>query len=825
MIITRLYLKGNVWLDLMGIHEIDYCPEAIHQLIIGTNGSGKTTLLRELTPMPASKSDYNVGGCKVIEFTDKGSNYVLVSDFSNGSNHTFTRNGESLNPGRTASVQKALIMEHLGLDQKLVDVLLDVDLFTLMTPLERRGWLMRLSGSDMSYALKVWERLRTIHRDTKGVVKHLSKRLEEEVTRLPTNEDIMRMEEESRGLIHELNILLSSREPNAPKRQVAESRYQQILKDCERIATQLMDTHRPIPQRLKKIELQNLADHEIRIREELSAAKARCDRTQEETARIQQVVETLRMASAGNMQELQLKATDLRKQHQEALEALPEERRYLAQPEQLLRETEALQVDLNDILSHMPRNEGYRFSEEAVKVAQRTFDDLGMRIDKLRRDGTKAEHRLAHIEKIEHVNCPKCGYLWKPGINNGDVDSIRDFLIDNENTTARLEKERSVLSEFFEEQRLYREYVNSLNAIIRQHPSLKLLWSAIAAVWDRGATPKAGIATIVGWMQDLKRLVSATEVANQLREIETTIEQLQSTETAQSGQLEVYLSELLASLEEDLIRVDMTQTELDEVQNYQRWVQYIQAKTQELTTQRESLSDATHELVRAIRNASLDQDIQANQILLAAAESALNKARNATTLVDDLRRSYEEAVRNQEAYAVMVKELSPTEGLIAEMMKGFVDVFTDQLNAIIAQVWTSDLKVLPCPENTNAELTYEFPFSVKGKSQREGDIKHGSASQVAMVNLAFKLVVGLYCGLENYPLYLDEVAITFDELHRSNIIMFIKQYVETKRCSQLFMISHYFHMHGAFQGVEVLVTNTANILNLPQTYNQHVVIK
>jgi hypothetical protein len=825
MIITRLYLKGNVWLDLMGIHEIDWHPNAPHQLIIGTNGSGKTTLMREATPIPASKDDYLVGGCKHIEFTDKGSQYVLVSDFTQGVSHTFTRNGEPLNPGRTATVQKALILEHIGLDQKLIDVLLDVDVFTAMMPLERRSWLMRLSGSDMSYALGIWERLRTIHRDTKGVVKHLSKRLAEEVTRLPSLEDIARMEEETRTLVRELNVYLGSREPNAPDRLRAEQRYIQTVKDCEKLADLVLGNHRETPLRLRKVGVHDLSAHEIRLREHLSACKARCDRTQTEAGRIHQAVETLKMASAGSVQELEEKLKSLLKTHAEALEALPEDRRYLSSAEQLLRETEALQVDLNDILSTMPVNSDYRFSEEHVKANQAAFDLLQHQTEKLKNEAMRASHRLSHIEKMEESNCPRCGYLWKPGVNNGDVETIQQMLDENDARTKENKKQLDFLTKYFEEHQEYRDHVSRLNAIIRQHPALKPLWSSIGAVWDRGASPKAGIAAIVTWRYDLSRLMAAEAIGQQIQDIRTTMEQLQSTESAKSGQLESYLTELLGNLEEDLINVSMTQAELDEVLNYQRWVQFIQTKAGELTTQQAALDTSMHDLLRAIRNAELDKDIHANQILLATAETALNKARNAATLVADLQRSHDEAVKNQEAYAVLVKELSPTDGLIAEMMKGFVEVFTDQLNTIIAQVWTSDLKVLPCPEDAKAELTYEFPFSVKGKTQRDGDIKHGSASQVAMVNLAFKLVVSLYSGLEDHPLYLDEVAITFDELHRSNIIMFIKQFVETKRCSQLFMISHYFHMHGAFQGVEVLVTNTANILNLPQTYNQHVVIK
>jgi hypothetical protein len=53
---------------------------------------------------------------------------------------------------------------------------------------------------------------------------------------------------------------------------------------------------------------------------------------------------------------------------------------------------------------------------------------------------------------------------------------------------------------------------------------------------------------------------------------------------------------------------------------------------------------------------------------------------------------------------------------------------------------------------------------------------------------------------------------------------FVKDLVETKGFSQVFMISHYASSHGAFTQAEVMVMDSSNI-SVPMKYNQHVTIE
>ena len=121
-------------------------------------------------------------------------------------------------------------------------------------------------------------------------------------------------------------------------------------------------------------------------------------------------------------------------------------------------------------------------------------------------------------------------------------------------------------------------------------------------------------------------------------------------------------------------------------------------------------------------------------------------------------------------------------------------------------------------------ITSTLGISFLTKYASTADIAKSSAAQKGIIDFAFKLVVMAYLGLHDYPLYLDELAQNFDEKHRSNIMDFVKNFVSGGECSQLFIISHFHNGHGIFTNAEVTILDDTNLLNLPDSYNKHVVI-
>ncbi|MNV91375.1 hypothetical protein D3C71_1858630 [compost metagenome] len=118
-------------------------------------------------------------------------------------------------------------------------------------------------------------------------------------------------------------------------------------------------------------------------------------------------------------------------------------------------------------------------------------------------------------------------------------------------------------------------------------------------------------------------------------------------------------------------------------------------------------------------------------------------------------------------------------------------------------------------------MDYKFPVEIEGVDNGPEDVSKTSRGQKEMINFAFVLLVMFYLRLTDYPLYLDELGSTFDETHKINVMNFIKDLVESKGFSQVFMISHYASSHGAFTQAEVLVMDSSNI-SVPVKHNQHV---
>jgi hypothetical protein len=96
--------------------------------------------------------------------------------------------------------QTELVTRHFGIDNQIQSVLLGTTRFTQLNALARRDWLMRLSGNNYDYALHVHQLLKTKYRDTQGVIKHLNKRISDELDKLPTPEHLKEYEKQSADL-------------------------------------------------------------------------------------------------------------------------------------------------------------------------------------------------------------------------------------------------------------------------------------------------------------------------------------------------------------------------------------------------------------------------------------------------------------------------------------------------------------------------------------------------------------------------------------------------------------------------------------------------
>ena len=145
-------------------------------ILTGPNGWGKSSILRELTPYAAVRSDYNKNGLKVLRISHDKSDYVLTSDFSKTTAHSFIKDDHELNVSGTTDVQNDLVNTHFGYSKLLDNLLLGTMKITAMGRPARREMFMATYPGSLAFILNHFNRLSSLLRTTTGQLKLLKER-------------------------------------------------------------------------------------------------------------------------------------------------------------------------------------------------------------------------------------------------------------------------------------------------------------------------------------------------------------------------------------------------------------------------------------------------------------------------------------------------------------------------------------------------------------------------------------------------------------------------------------------------------------------------
>lgn len=821
MLITKLVLHKYKRLMLNRISHYEITPTTTYQLIIGTNGCGKTSVMRELSPMPAKSSDYHRDGYKIIEFTHRGSVYVLESTFQNGPHHSFTKDGIPLNQGGTETVQKELILAHIGLDSTILAILLDEKRLTDMSPTQRRDILMMLAGGNLDYAMQIYNQMRTKHRDMQGYVKHLTKRMADEANSIPSHDEVVELERQCNAVKDELTFLMENRTPNTPERHALEQALTQRMRNIEGRSMAIIER---LSGRWGSDSNKGIADLDAELSflaEAVAMEQTKINVYHEEHSKINELVDAMRKVKAEGLKDIEHKRKAVMERYREVRQQLNGEEP-VPNASECLTTLKAIESSIEDIFHSIPVNHEGRYGKGVEATHRQYIAQLLEQLDVEKERAVRVRHRIEHIDKAHKINCPRCKFSWLDGVADGELDRNKAEVERISEKITQLQKALGEANAELERMMEYAGYARRMGDIMRANSILTPLWARVIEAWNGGRSPTQVPAAILRWKSILQASIELQQMDSEVADIDAAYRHVEANGISDAS----YYVQRLAELE-DAISVHTSalmayQKTMQLGRTYRNAVQKAMETEAELQRDMEAFYRDLDRLTDSIRNERIMTLIGERHTSLAKMEESLSRAKTARALIDELERSKQEAVLDIEAMGMLVNELSPTDGLIGEQIYGFLECLTDQMNLILGQIWTYDFHVLPNADNKEGELDYRFPMRVNGSELLVRDIANGSASQVDAVNFAFKLVAMMYMGMEDFPLYLDELAPSLDEQHRLNIVMFVKSFVETKRCSQMWMISHYAVQSGAFQPSQTCVMDTANIVSMPETFNQHV---
>lgn len=831
MRIIELTLHRYTRLSFSAIETIHYKPTESTQIIIGTNGSGKSSFLNELNPIPPNKNYMLDGGYKKIRIEHKGVEYTLLSTYGKHNKHSFVEHrGEAgdkeLNDGGTGVAQKILIEKVFGLNIDLLKIWLGRVSFTELAPIKRRDWILRLSGSDLDYAMRVFQAVKTETRDAQALEKHFVKRLADEAADMADKNRIEELEDAVVRITSQLNGLLEQKDNTIPSVAFLRTEMDRLIREFHECTNMALSVQlfKPtyIPDNVNSTDALSkyISNEETRV----EMLRERLNEYYDQKKTVNEALEALSNNGVNSTGELEAVTAQLLLEKEAMIAATPIYHDICnSDINQLLGRYQGCRSLLMETLSTLPDNSDGFYSKDKLAKAREKALLLEQRIGTAKQRDYQLSHSIEHYKGLNDETCPKCSHSFKPGMHNYDLEAtqneisrLRDQIISDED---RLKKGREYIEGAIE----YTRAIGSLKRIMSDNPELETLWTMLVKENLYRVPPQSHLPTVVAYQSLLENAAGIQKMDEQIKINETVLTSIKNVSGDQSNYTDTYAQMLDKRISETITQIDGITHTVSGSKTYLKQIEHRNSAVLRGLEIRDTLAEKHDVLIRSGLNRIVGELVQTKQVELANVNTALNKITRHDAVIQEITQQKNDASKRLSQYSTIMKALSPTEGLISKYIQNFLDVFIEDVNLVIDEIWTSPLEILSCGVESS-EVTCKFPLSVNDGYLITPDINEASDGQKDIINFAFRMVVGQYLQLGDYPLYLDELAPTLDEQHRENLTRYVNNMMETNQFEQMFMISHYASNHYAFSNSEILMMDGRNIINKPGHFNKHVKI-
>lgn len=792
-------------------------------VILGTNGSGKSSLLEQLTPYPPLQSDFLKTGSKELHITHRNSEYVLKSIFSPGQKHFFSKDGKVLNDWGTSGVQRELVREHFSIDAKTHALTLGSDRFHAMALPKRKEWFVELCDTDYDYAISVFNKLREKHRDIQGALKVAKKRVSVEIEKLLNTEEEKQIKQHANALHEFLQYLMEHRKP--------------VESDIDLLGMQQSEMSQTLKKNTDRLSqlTRNLGDSSLYsnqslqtiiagLSERISAYQALLEKTGDQSSAINEKITVLQKAEQQTIESLQADISVVIGQI-----AKIDTKLMFTQDDfdahSAIETFEAIRGTLVDIFVNIPNNKNQLYSSVQLSSARKEHNEQKLKEEYFSKECYDLQARIKHMNDHKskpNASCPKCHHAFSL---NFDELLLQDYIKKQDAHQEKLNKEIRPkiveLAEYIEKCQEYALYYRQFHTLTLNASLLNSYWSMLADRSIITQTPEQGITILDQISHDLALQLQKSELLKTKKEKMALLHSLRNVGAGDLTTLIAQRDKMSKEIEAYTSKLMMLGARKDRYQSTlasSRQIEQIKQQVGQLVGKKDQL---LNEQIETIRRTVFNDLIRQVQSLLATKEHILNQAKLQQGVVDNVQKQIVEMTQDEQAYAVLVKALSPTEGLIAEGLFGFIRAFVNRMNGIIKKTWAYPMVIEPCMlSGETVDLDYKFPVKINNEEIPTPDVSKTSKGQKDIIDLAFLITSMSYLGMTDSYLILDEMGSAFDAEHKNTLILLIKALVEQQTFQQVFLVSHDYHQYSALNA-QVVVLCSANVVT-PHNYNHHV---
>lgn len=802
-------------------------------ILNSTNGSGKSMFLKELSPFPIEKNLFYKGGYKRTLISNEENTFELYSDHHKNS-FINVDTQEELNGGGTIKAQLDLIEKHFGLTPYIWSLITGAAKFTDGDKVARRAWMETISGLDFEEAFTIYSRIQKAISAHKGAIKINQSHLANEKTKLLSEDVVAQLSAEHQGLsVLCQDIMLAT--PAATNQNVTAllSREEQHVRELKEAFAQYRKMGLPTKPSGHYDTLAALREHGAAMQGELSKLDYALQETTKQLAEKVSLRERLKRNDGFNFQHVEEQLSAL-KSVLYTLSTPASETLYEA-PYSILLATPAAHR-AGTVKSFLRAKESvldalmqsahsfFGYSQEDKRqhqdlVAQR--EALDERLGKGRILQERIITQLEHIRQCDKATCPHCDHTFLVGVA-ADAKSEGQLTKDLASVEAKLEELSSVRRELSDKISLYTgrlEQQQIVKAQLRMHGEFTALWAQLdlSALTDVMSLSKVFDNLVKAFENAATRLETEAKI-REFEDIRT--ELLAAASIADATEVDSECSRLEERLNELNRERDMRLAFLQNVKTYGGAAARKLAQLDKLIELCRQLEQTRAQLVQTLEYTCCKELVDFGQTRLGLLTHQLNENKTLSRIVADLEGQILRSRENLTLLVLLEKALNPTTGIIAEQLVDYTKAFVNQNTAIISQLWGYPMTILPCEIDGNKGMDYKFPFLVVDDPDPTDDIAHGSKSQVAVFNLAIMLATRVALGLENMPLFLDEIGEGFDTVHHENLGNFVKRLMTDYQCSNVLMVHHDETMRSIMAQYDMVVFDPSQVV-INEPYNQH----
>jgi energy-coupling factor transporter ATP-binding protein EcfA2 len=815
-------------LMLKNIQSLEWTPTKNLMVIIGSNGSGKSSLLDELSPLPSHHTQFDKPGSKTVHCLHRNSRYVLHSDYDHGTGrHSFIRDDVELNEGGTYQIQLDLCKQEFGIQQDIQDLITGRTKFSQLPVNKRRDWLTRASPVDLGFAFALLSKVNEQAKAQKNVIDHMTKRLANENIDMLDDSEIARLRQERQRLTDRVNTLFLHRNPGAKPYFENVDQAQNILKDILFQAHVLVHEH---PRLNDSVRVANKGEYNQLVNQRLAniqASQAVIDRLIEE-------LESIRQTTPSQMEKISPEEIqELKDRYAEHMNIVTERnavvQAYLGEiplcktglfGDQQAKLEDAFDRAYTSVMS-IPNNEDGELATNIARDKKEKLTEYKTKLRSVEEFISETMRRIATLKGCDHVQCPNCQHTFAPGVDPKDIPQLEERLQRASIAETQFQNEIKSIEEYLERFTDYAGYVQQFQQIARDHRDFADVWAWMVADGRLYRAPKTIAQAVIAWHSAQQAMIEAEVQIEHAKQIEARLKMIEAIDFDAAGYMLKRAADLEAEVNQKLLSQQSTRSAIEEYVHSGNNVDMYIERVNKLLTQYEQWRDKAEKHSEWLLDRAFESEIDATHQQLATMGNRLREAERRDTEIRLLEDTVADAADAHGDLQLLAKALSPKGGLIGQYLLGFLQGVTQLVNAVISEVWTYPMEVLPSKMDRD-DLDYKFPMSISNGAVEPADIDMGSDSQREIVNFAFRIALLKFLGFDDFPLMLDEFGRTFDEQHRANLIPFIARMIELGQYQQIFYISHYENTHGAFNQAEIVVLDPTNV-TVPEQFNKNLV--